>query len=117
MDWPYFDYIVYSLLHATANLYLEDADAALLERWALDTVEGACASHGGRTVPAEVAQYCHTFQDPALMQESRAVMLAQAYLAHRLLGVGSTPADRPAMLQRLAGVKLGRRRHQRQRRD
>ncbi len=68
MDWPYFDYIAYSFLHATANLYLEDADAARLERCMLDTVERTCVAHGGRTVPAEVAQYCHTFQDPALMR-------------------------------------------------
>jgi len=106
MDWPYFDYVSYSFLHATANLYLEDADAALLERCVLDTVERTCAAHDGRTVPAEVAQYCHPFQDPALMQESHAVALAQSYLAHRLLGVGMAPADQPAMAQRLAGVSV-----------
>ncbi len=106
MDWPYFDYVSYSFLHATANLYLQDADAALLERCVLDTVERTCAAHDGRTVPAEVAQYCHTFQDPALMQESHAVALAQSYLAHRLLGVGMAPADQPAMAQRLAGVSV-----------
>ena len=39
MDWPYFDYVAYSFLHATANLYLEDADAARLKRCVLDTVE------------------------------------------------------------------------------
>src|SRR5262249_15578078 len=55
---------------------------------------------------AEVVQYCHTFQDPALMQESLAVMLAQAYLAHRLLGPGVAPADQTALAQRLAGVSV-----------
>src|SRR5262249_43469178 len=93
-------------LHATANLYLEDADAARLERCVLDTVEGACAAHGGRTVPAEVAQYCQTFQDPALMRESRAVALAHAYLAHRLLGVGMAPTDQTAVAQRRGGVAV-----------
>ena len=104
MDWPYFDYMAYGFLHATANLYLQDADAAVLERCVLDTLERTCAAHDGRTVPVEVAQYCQTFQDPALMRESRAVLLAQAYLAHRLLGVGMAPADQAAMAHRLAGV-------------
>ena len=72
----------------------------------LDTVERTGAAHGGRTVPAGVAQYCHTFQDPALMRESRAVMLAHAYLAHRLLGVCLAPTDQTAMTQRLAGVSV-----------
>src|SRR5574341_204144 len=106
MDWPYFDYVEYSFLHATANLYLEDAEAACLERCVLATVERTCAAHDGRLVPAEVAQYCHTFQDPALMQESHAVALAQSYLAHRLLGMGMVPTDQPAMAQRLAGVAV-----------
>jgi hypothetical protein len=106
MDWPYFDYISYSFLHATANLYLQDADTACLERYVLATVERTCAAHSGRTVPAEVVQYCHTFQDPALMHESRAVTLAQSYLAHRLLGPGTFPADPTALAQRLTGVSV-----------
>jgi hypothetical protein len=106
MDWPYFDYISHSFLHTTANLYLEDADAACLERWVLATVECMCAAHGGRTVPAEAVQYCHTFQDPALMHENRAATLAQSYLAHRLLGPGTSPADPTTLTQRLTGVSV-----------
>ena len=40
------------------------------------------------------------------MRESRAVALAQSYLAHRLLGAGRAPTDQPAMAQRLAGVSV-----------
>src|SRR5215510_14283843 len=72
----------------------------------LATVERMCAAHGGRTVPAEAVQYCHTFQDPALMHECRAATLAQSYLAHRLLGPGTSPADPTALTQRLIGVSV-----------
>ncbi len=104
MDWPYFSYPAYCFLHAAANLYLYDADAALLERRALETVERSAVAHGGRMVPADTANFCHGQQDPALMRERMIASIALAYLAHRLMGAGETPPEAADFENRVSGV-------------
>lgn len=104
MDWPYFAYPGHCAVHATANVYLHDPDAALLELDALATIEQSAAAHNGRMVPEDVAAHCHTVQDPALMREQIAASLAQAYLIHRLEGVGEPPPAREEFEARVAGI-------------
>ena len=106
MDWPYWAYAIYSWLHAAANVYLGDPDAALLERQSLAIVEQTGQSHGGRLLPLEVSQQCHGPQDPARMQESAIDAVAHAYLAHRLLGAGQTPSAADDLATRLRGVTV-----------
>ena len=106
MDWPYFSYPGHCFLHAVANLYLHDADAALLERRALETVERSSCAHGGHMVPEETAKHCHGQQDPAIMRERMVASLAAAYLAHRLAGEGEKPPESDDLQRRLCGVYL-----------
>ena len=106
MDWPYFSYPGHAFLHAGANLYLYDADAALLERRTLETVERASVAHGGRMVPEDTVRHCHGQQDPALMRERLIIQAAYAYLAHRLMGDGQIPSDPSDFEKRLLGVHL-----------
>lgn len=106
MDWPYWAYPVYSWLHAAANVYLRDPDAALLERQSLAIVEQTGQTHDGRLLPLEVSRQCHGPQDPARMQESAIDAVAHAYLAHRLLGAGETPSAAADLAARLRGVTV-----------
>lgn len=107
MDWPYCaGYAEVNFAHTVAHLSLQDADAALLQRWSLDTLERSRLAHAGQAVPTEVSQACHGPQDPVLFEETKTLSLAHAYLAHRLQGEGLSPADPQEMLQRFAGVKV-----------
>lgn len=106
IDWPYFTYPDQSFLHATANLHLKDADAALLERRALGTVERHSEAHGGRIIPEEVVRHCWFGSRPTLMGERMTMYLAQAYLAHRMLGDGETPSDPEDFERRVRGVSV-----------
>jgi len=106
MDWPYTAYPAYCSLHACASVYLGDADAARLERQALEVVERSSAAHGGRMVPQEQADHCHGQQDPALMRERMTCLLAAAYHVHRLAGAGPTPPDPADFETRAGGVHV-----------
>ncbi|GAG31148.1 unnamed protein product, partial [marine sediment metagenome] len=106
MDWPYFAYPGHCFSHAVANLYMDDPDAALLERRALETLERSADAHGGRIVPKEQADHCHGQQDPALMRERMIASAAHAYLAHRLTGEGAAPPDPEEFEKRCCGVRL-----------
>ena len=104
MDWPYFAYQSQCFFHAAANLYLKDPDAALLEQYALKTIERSSLAHRGRMVPDETVKYCHGQQDPALMRERMVQLLAQAYLAHRTTGEGEKQPDPADFEKRMQGV-------------
>jgi len=106
MDWPYFAYPVQALFHATANVHLEDADAALLERRSLSIVGESSVAHSGRMVPEETVDHCHGQQDPSLMRERMVSSLAEAYLAHRLNGEGQTPSAEQDFERRTQGVHV-----------
>ncbi len=104
MNWPYFAYPGACFLHAAANVYLGDADAAGLEGQALATLERSSAAHAGRMVPARTVRHCHGQQDPAVMRERMIVGAAEAYLAHRLAGRGEAPPAEEDFERRVRGV-------------
>jgi len=104
MDWPYSPH--QCLTHAFANVYLHDADAALLERRALACSERVLAAQGGRMVREDVAKYCHGPQDPAIMRERACALFASAYVAHRLDGEGQEPVSEEAFESRYRGVRV-----------
>lgn len=106
MDWPYFAYGVQAFFHAIANVYLEDPDAALLERQSLAILERSSIAHGGRMVPEDTVKYCHGQQDPSLMRERMVSSLAAAYLAHRLCGVGQSPSSPEDFEASVRGVRV-----------
>ncbi len=106
MDWPYFTYPDHAFLHAVANLHLNDPDAALLERRALEIVERSSEAHGGRMITEEVVQNCSFGERPTLMGERMSLYLANAYLAHRMHGVGETPSDPEDFERRMRGVAV-----------
>lgn len=106
MDWPYFAYQGQAFIHATANLFLRDPDAALMERRTLEVLERSSTAHGGRVVPEDTVRHCHGQQDPALMRERLVCSLGLAYMAHRMLGVGQAPTASDDFEQRVSGVHV-----------
>ena len=104
MDWPYFVYQGQAFVHAAANVFLRDPDAALMERLTLAVLERSSTAHRGRMVPEATAQHCNGQQDPALMRERFVCSLGLAYLAHRMLGVGQSPTASADFEQRMSGV-------------
>lgn len=109
MDWPYFiiGYPEICFFHVAANLYLKDPDASLLEQRTLKTIERSSHAHKGRAVPEEVVKYCRwgLSSYPPLMWES-VESLAQAYLAHRLMGEGESPPEDAEFERRMHGVYI-----------
>jgi len=105
MDWPYFAFPEACLLHAIANMYFKDSKAAYLERRALDLTEKVQATYGGRYIDPDVAAICHGPQDPALMWERQSFYLSDAYLMHRLHGVGAEPCLKSEYEQQLPMVR------------
>jgi hypothetical protein len=106
MDWPYLWYPVQAFLHALANVYLKDPDAAFLERRTLEIVEQSVQAHGGRLVPDDTVKHCHSQQDPALMTERVISCLAAAYLAHRMNGPAEAPSASESFGRRVRGVRV-----------
>ena len=106
MDWPYLAYPVECFLHSIANVFMQDPDAALLERRALEIVERSSLAHGGRMVTKDTIDHCHGQQDPSLMRERMSSMFAQAYFTHRLAGEGQTPSEASDCERRLQGVHV-----------
>jgi len=106
MDWPYIGYQAQAYVHAVANLWYEDADAALLERRALEVIEHASEAHGGRMLPELTTRHCHGQQDPAIMRERMVHSLAGACLLHRVRGEGCDPADLEDFRGRQRGVRV-----------
>lgn len=106
MDWPYLQYHGDAQRHCMANCFLNDPDAALLERRALAVVEQSSLAHGGAMVPEAVKRTCSSCQDPMHFSEARIHPLAEAYLAHRLMGTGTEPSDQEDYHRRTAGVHV-----------
>lgn len=106
MDWPCFTYPDHAFLHAVANLHLKDSDAALLENRALEVVERSSEAHGGRMITEEVVRHCSFGERPTLMGERMSLYLANAYLAHRMKGIGETPSNAQDFERRMRGVAV-----------
>ncbi|MDA0745616.1 MAG: hypothetical protein O2954_03800 [bacterium] len=106
MDWPYFAYPSECLLHTVGNLYLNDADAALLEQKTLQIVERSSAAHGGRMVTEEVVERTGFGARPTLMIERMCDHLAQSCLAHRIHGEGQSPSTSEDFERRMRGVTV-----------
>ena len=106
MDWPYFNHAALCSLHTVANVFLEDPDAALLERRVLAILEHSTQAHGGRLVPEEQARLCRGQQDPALVRERMIVRVAMSHLAHRLMAGGVDPSEESDFEERMRGVTV-----------
>lgn len=104
MDWPYLQYGSTCTLHAAANCYYRDPDAALMERRALAIAERSMAANDGGMVRKEVKEHGHSVQDPMIMGEIHVDAFALAYLRHRIGGLGVEPASEKSPNERLNGV-------------
>lgn len=104
MDWPYFNYGTWSLIHAAARKWLGDPDAGRLEEQALSVLEHVTERHAGRLVPDNVSAACHNQQDPAVLGERKIASVAYAYLVHRLGPHDPNISGRESMETRLRGV-------------
>ena len=94
MDWPYIGSFQGSVMtHSSASLFLDDPEAAFLERKQLDFVERMQNGYDGRLLDPEIVRICHGQQDPALIKEPKGIWsIAQVYFLHRLAGPGVAPA-------------------------
>lgn len=106
MDWPYLFTDPGTTTHAAASILLNDADAARMELWALETLEGRQDSNDGRMYDPEVAEVCHDVQDPMIIRECLIAGPAYTYLLHRLQGDGPKPTPDAELEKKLRGVKI-----------
>ncbi len=104
MDWPYFS-VGNATLHAVANLFLHDREAAYLERVGLEWVEKVQTINRGRIQDPEVAEICATQQDPVAVTEYGGSGFAFPYLLHRVFGPGETPCSGGEFLAATKGVR------------
>ncbi len=106
MDWPYLFTDPGTTTHAAASVLLKDADAARIELWALETLEGRQNSNDGRMYDPKVAEVCHDVQDPMIIRECVIAGPAYAYLLHRFQGDGPKPTPDAELEKKLRGVKV-----------
>ena len=100
MDWPYHAETLAGVpTHAYASVFFGDADAARLERAALDALEYRSRASGGRILARDVGEHVADIQDPMIVRECQIGTFAYTYLLHRLHGAGARPAPDDSALR------------------
>ncbi len=96
------------VLHASAYLFLKDADAGYFEEVSLALREKKQEGNGGRLIDPVVAATCHEVEDPMEIKESEMIAgIVKPYLLHRLMdGEAPAPTSEAEIATKFNGVRL-----------